>query len=174
MTTQTSPAHPDFPMLAPARDLAYSHSRSIALPIAITALEAWNLMMSDPLPLLGLAFKVRDAISSRFGVKKIGGFSGRRWETIKAGERLDFFLVEHAEPNLLVLTERDRHLDVMICIHTAPRLLTISVSVVTHNRFGRLYMLPVAPAHALIVRNMLARLVRRLNEGKSGAAAHEK
>lgn len=171
MTARSGPVHAEpstrkIPMLAPARELAYAHTRSIALPCAITALEAWNLMMSEPQPLMGMAFWLRDAISARFGVKKIGGFSGQKHATIKAGDRLDFFLVEHAEPDLLVLTERDRHLDVMICIHTTANRLTISASVVTHNGFGRLYMLPVGPAHRLIVWNMLRRLARKLSESR--------
>lgn len=111
-----------------------------------------------------LAFRARDAVSAVFGVKRIGGFSGKRREAVQAGDRLDFFLVEHSAPDMLVLTERDRHLDVMICISTADRLLTVTASVVTHNTFGRLYMLPVGPAHKLIVANDLRRLKRRLKE----------
>jgi len=38
--------------------------------------------------------------------------------------------------------------------------LSITTSVKTHNAFGRLYMLPVAPAHGVIVRSMLARVGR--------------
>ncbi|MHC2087965.1 DUF2867 domain-containing protein [Methylobacterium sp. CM6244] len=59
---------------------------------------------------MSLAFRLRDSIAARFGVKAIGGFSGERRIQAHAGETLDFFLVEHSAPDMLVLTVRDRHL----------------------------------------------------------------
>lgn len=122
-------------------------------------------MTAEPGLLIRLAFRTRDAISSLFGVKRIGGFSGARRETVNAGEQLDFFLVEHSAPDMLILTERDRHLDVMICLSITDCVFTITSSVVTHNVFGRIYMLPVGLAHKLIVNSDLRRLKRKL-EGK--------
>lgn len=148
--------------LRPLPELDYHDSRSVLLPVQITALQAWNLMTAEQGPLMRLAFRTRDAISSLFGVKRIGGFSGTRREVVQAGDYLDFFLVEHSAPEVLVLTERDRHLDVMTCVSLADRVLTITSSVVTHNTFGRLYMLPVGPAHKLIVNSYLKRLQRKL------------
>ncbi len=148
--------------LRPLPELDYHDSRSIVLPKAITPLEAWNLMTADPQPLMQLAFRARDAVSSLFGVKRIGGFSGTWRDEVRPGDRLDFFRVEQVAADRLVLTERDRHLDVMICVSTAERLLTITASVVTHNLFGRLYMLVVGPAHKLIVSGDLKRLKRRM------------
>lgn len=81
------------------------------------------------------------------------------------GDYLDFFLVEHSAPDMLVLTERDRHLDVMICLSIVDRVLTITSSVVTHNLFGRIYMLPVGPVHKLIINSDMKRLRRKLEEG---------
>ena len=143
-------------------ELDYHDSRSVRLPVDITALEAWNLMTAEQGLAMRLAFRVRDGISSLFGVKRIGGFSGTRREEVQAGDYLDFFRVEHCAPEVLVLTERDRHLDVMTCVSMADRVLTITSSVVTHNTFGRLYMLPVGPAHKLIVNRYLKRLQRKL------------
>lgn len=151
-------------LLAPLPLLDYHDSQSIALPRPMSALEAWNLVMAEPLPGLKLAFRLRDAIASRFGVRRIGGLSGRRATAVQPGDRLDFFLVERAEPETLVLTERDRHLDVMTCVTTTGGRLTITASVITHNRFGRAYMVPVGPAHRLIVWLMLTRLRRRLDQ----------
>mgnify|MGYP003491272778 CR=1 FL=1 len=119
-------------------------------------------MTAEPGLLIRLAFRTRDAISSLFGVKRIGGFSGARRETVNAGEQLDFFLVEHSAPDMLILTERDRHLDVMICLSITDCVFTITSSVVTHNVFGRIYMLPVGLAHKLIVNSDLRRLKRKL------------
>ena len=148
--------------LRPLHELDYHDSRSVLLPVQITALQAWNLMTAGQGPLMRLAFRTRDAISALFGVKRIGGFSGTRREVVQAGDYLDFFLVEYSAPEVLVLTERDRHLDVMTCVSMADRVLTITSSVVTHNTFGRLYMLPVGPAHKLIVNSYLKRLQRKL------------
>ncbi|PAA23441.1 MULTISPECIES: DUF2867 domain-containing protein [Pseudomonas] len=148
--------------LRPLPELDYHDSRSVLLPVQITALQAWNLMTAGQGPLMRLAFRTRDGISSLFGVKRIGGFSGTRREAVQAGDYLDFFLVEHSAPEVLVLTERDRHLDVMTCVSMVDRVLTITSSVVTHNTFGRLYMLPVGPAHKLIVNSYLKRLKRKL------------
>lgn len=150
--------------LRPLPELDYYDSRSMLLPIPITPLEAWNLMTAEPGPLMRLAFRGRDAISSLFGVKRIGGFSGRRRETVCVGDRLDFFLVEYSAPDMLILTERDRHLDVMICLSTSNRQIAVTASVVTHNAFGRIYMLPVGLAHRLIVGNDLRRLKRELEK----------
>ncbi|WP_312808455.1 hypothetical protein [Agrobacterium cavarae] len=43
-------------------------------------------------------------------------------------------------------------------------MLTITSSIVTHNAFGRIYMLPVGPAHTLIINSDLRRLKRKLEE----------
>lgn len=118
--------------------------------------------MSDPQPLPKFAFKLRDTISSFFGVKRIGGFSGKPVSTISIGEYLDFFLVEYIDDECLVLTERDRHLDVMTCISTEGQTLSVTSSVCVHNLFGRAYMIPVGIAHRWIVRSMFKRL-RRTN-----------
>ncbi|WP_323042006.1 DUF2867 domain-containing protein [Gemmobacter sp.] len=150
----------DSHILADPPRLDFLDRQTLRLIRPMTALEAWNAVMARPLPLMALAFRLRDAVSARFGVRPIGGFSGARRQAVKVGERLDFFLVEHAAPQVLVLTERDRHLDVMTCITTSGGELAITSSVITHNRYGRIYMWPVAPAHRLIVRHMLRRMAQ--------------
>ena len=150
------------PLVADVARLAFLDRQSIPLAVPLSAIEACNLIKSQPVPGLGMAMRLRDAISSRFGVRRIGGFSSKQAELPQVGDRLDFFLVEQSLPDLLVLTERDRHLDVMTCISTANGCLAITTSVVTHNLFGRLYMIPVAPAHRMIVAWMLRRVAGRL------------
>lgn len=149
---------PNAELLAPRHQLNYFDAQSRALPRDMTALQAWNATMERPLPLMSLAFKIRDKISGLFGVKQIGGFTGQRVDTVQTGDHLDFFLVEDARPDRLLLTERDRHLDVLTCVAVHDRRLWIISSVVTHNLFGRAYMLPVAVAHRFIVRAMLNRM----------------
>ncbi|MBM9488491.1 DUF2867 domain-containing protein [Pseudomonas sp. ICBG1301] len=151
--------------LRPPPDLDYYDVRSTPLPREVTALEVWNIVTAGHGALMQLAFRIRDRISSLFGVRRIGGFSGRSREAVLEGDYLDFFLVEHSAPDMLVLTERDRHLDVMICLSIVDRVLTITSSVVTHNLFGRIYMLPVGPVHKLIINSDMKRLRRKIEEG---------
>ncbi|WP_246658417.1 DUF2867 domain-containing protein [Rhizobium sp. FKY42] len=148
--------------LKPISELDYYDHQSILLPFAITPLEAWNSATAGPRPILQLAFKIRDMISSGFGVQRIGGFSGSKVETVQVGDRLDFFLVEDVTLDRLILTARDRHLDVMICLLIKECILSVTASVVTHNAFGRVYMLPVGPVHRFIVKQDLERLTRVL------------
>lgn len=148
--------------VAPRDQLAYYDRQTLTLPHPMTPLEVWRQMMARPLPLIGLAFRIRDAIAARFGVKRIGGFTGAQVADVQAGDKLDFFLVERISPTALTLTERDRHLDVMISVTVNGTELAITASVVTHNGFGRAYMLPVAPAHGLIVWALMRRLKQDL------------
>lgn len=161
---------PDPDLVAPPEKLSFLDRQTLALPRPLTAAEAWSRMNARPLPGLALAFRLRDAISARFGVEPIGGLSGRPAGAPRPGDKLDFFLIERAEPGILTLSARDRHLDTITCITTSDTQLAITSSVVTKNRFGQLYMLPVAPAHRLIVKTLLKRLSREL-QAKTGQAA---
>ena len=169
------PAPQHFPnaarLLAPAQACAYLHFGHRVVAGKVTALEAWNAAMARPLPGIALAFRIRDAISARFGVAPIGGFSGARRDQVAAGDRLDFFLIEEVTPERLMLSARDRHLDVMTCITATPTQggptateVAITSSVVTHNLFGRAYMLPVGPAHRLIVWATLRRISQHFGD----------
>ncbi len=149
-------------LLAPREQLNFYDAQSVILPQEVTAPEAWRMIVSNPVPVMKLAFQIRDRISACFGVKPIKGFSGQWPSNLQTGDQLDFFLVEHISPDVLTLTARDKHLDVMTCITTDKTELTITSSVKTHNLFGRLYMLPVAIAHRLIVRSDLKRLKQNL------------
>jgi hypothetical protein len=148
-------------VLEPVAGLDYFDLQSITLPCAIRPLDAWNTIMADPQPLLRAAFRTRDFISGFFGVRKIVGFSGASVESAQVGDRLDFFLVEHVDDTVLVLTERDRHLDVMTCLSSDGNVITVTSSVRVHNWFGHAYMLPVGIAHKWIVRSMLKKLLRK-------------
>lgn len=150
-------------ILQPVPELNYFDTQSVQLGRKPSPLEAWNAAMDHPQPLLKLAFRVRDAISSVFGVKRIGGFSGEQKQAVKVGDHLDFFLVEYAGDDALVLTERDRHLDVMTCISVDGTAVSITSSVRVHNLFGHAYMIPVGIAHRWIVRSSLKRVKQKFN-----------
>lgn len=151
-------------VLAPPAELDFFDRQSVQLSSPITPLAAWGAITGRPSRLLKVAFRIRDGISAVFGVKKIGGFSSSSHSAaavaaaVAVGDKLDFFLVEYVAQDVLTLSERDKHLDVLTCISTAGNLLTITSSVIIHNTFGRIYMLPVAPAHKWIVRSNLRRI----------------
>lgn len=157
--SRSLPPDPPVPLrlVAPLTDLSFLDIQSMELPRPMTPLQAWRFVLGQPIPLFALAFRLRDAIAARFGVKRLGGFRGQPPESVQPGDRVEFFLVEESTPEVLVLTERDRHLDVMTAVSVQGQRLSVTSSVVTHNFFGRLYMLPVAPAHRLIVRYLFRR-----------------
>jgi hypothetical protein len=164
------PARPEPPagarLVAEPERLNYLHTASRRLNRDMTAFEAYCKTTTHSSVVLRLAFLVRDRISSLFGVQRIRGFEGARPRSAPAvGERLDFFTVEAIGKDQLVLTSRDTHLAVMISIDITSssadplaRWCHITASVETYNAFGKLYMLPVGPAHKLIVWKMLKSL----------------
>lgn len=159
-------------LIAPRAELDFFDVRSTETGRPVTVLEGWNLIRSEPSPLLGLAMRLRDVLSAPFGVQPISGRATRRRDSVRAGDKLDFFLVEHADDTDLVLTVRDSHLDVMIWLSARGSTYTVTSSVKTHNIVGRIYMLPVAPAHKLIVASDLKRL-RRLTAASSGFSGRQ-
>lgn len=152
-------------LVAPVERLDFLHCDAAQLAAPITALGVYHAMTSDIPAWLAAAFRLRDFISRRFNVADIRGFSARPPERAPVvGERLDFFTVEALSDSQLVLTSRDTHLAVMVCMdlqHTRPgtQHLSVTTSVQCFNAFGRLYMLPVGPAHGPIVRRMLRNAV---------------
>lgn len=145
-------------ILATKEHLNYFDVRGVPLPREMTAYEAWQHMLSRPLFGMKTAFWVRDRISELFGVQKIGGFSSQYRHAPTKGEKLDFFVVEDIDNERLILVQRDRHLDVMTAITTSGGIMAVTSSVLTHNLFGKLYMVPVGIAHRHIVNSLLRRV----------------
>jgi hypothetical protein len=145
-------------LVAAPQALTYLHVDRFVLPERVGAAEAFRIFTRHPPVWLRAAFKVRDALSRPFGVAPIMGFKDDARSEPRVGEKMDFFLVEAASPDQLVLTARDVHLDVMICVDVAPSGqgcdVAITASVVTHNAFGRVYMWVVGPAHRVITASM--------------------
>lgn len=73
----------------------------------------------------------------------------------RPGDRLGIFTVQLCTPDAIVLEDDDRHLRVQLALQWRGDLLEIATVVHTHNAFGRLYMLPVAPVHRWIVPYLL-------------------
>ncbi|HQY42870.1 MAG TPA: DUF2867 domain-containing protein [Paracoccaceae bacterium] len=146
------------PLVAPAERLHFLHVGETVLSRPLTALEVWDISTAQNLPFLPMAFRIRDAISGLFGVAPIRGLQATRPAHPKVGDRLAFFTVAEVRDDLLNLVVRDGHLDVMNAITTDGCRVQVTASVRVHNLFGHIYMLPVRPAHRLIVWAMLRRL----------------
>ncbi|WP_242875817.1 DUF2867 domain-containing protein [Stenotrophomonas maltophilia] len=74
-----------------------------------------------------------------------------------AGQRLGIFTLQSLDDDAIVLEDDDRHLRVQLALQWQGDVLEVVTVVHTHNAFGRLYMLPVAPVHRLIVPHLLQR-----------------
>ena len=135
--------------------------------------DAWSVEAGEPeLTALGQFLKaaaatphwvnrlmaMRNSVVARFGLKNLGSLPAvRSEESYQPGQRVGIFtLISNAE-NEVLLGDSDKHLDVTLSVHKSKpsqdSVVTITVTTVVHihNLLGRLYMLPVAPMHRLIV-----------------------
>lgn len=122
-------------------------------------------------------FTLRNKIVGVLGLKTDGENNDNESviRTLKCepGDRIGLFKVFEKNQNEVIIGEDDKHLDFRVSLYlrqsvTIPGVkdLTISTTVVFHNRLGRLYFVPVKPFHKLIVPTMLKGIVREL-EGKA-------
>ena len=112
------------------------------------------------------AMGARNRIVQLFGLKNLGALDNldvtRKPEAYKPGDRVGIFtLFENAFDEVL-LGDRDKHLNVVLSVYRRPlpggRDVEVTLTTVVHvkNLLGRLYMLPVAPAHRIIAPAVLA------------------
>ncbi|AOM39865.1 DUF2867 domain-containing protein [Xenorhabdus hominickii] len=132
----------------------------------VTALDVYNKMTQE-IPLwLRISFTIRDKISSLSDVKKIHGFSGNNLkETPRDGSYIDFFKIERISDDEMCLLSKDIHLTVLLSLNVFSNndnggdyIITVTASVITHNFFGKMYMIPVSLTHDIIVRSMLSKV----------------
>lgn len=105
-------------------------------------------------------FDWRNRMVRRLGLKVPEG--SRKPFTGTPGEQMGLFRVYAHTEQELVLGEDDRHLDFRVSLLTEPGFLTLSTTVRFHNFWGRLYFLPVAPFHRMVVPAMLRGMQRNL------------
>jgi hypothetical protein len=152
-------------LVTDADSLDFLHCDAVHVAAPLSVFQAYCAMTSEIPGWLAAAFRARDFISRWFNVVDIHGFSPRSPNQVPAvGELLDFFVVEALSDNQMVLTSRDAHLAVMVCMDLTPvresvLRLSVTTSVQHFNTFGRLYMVPVGPAHGPIVKRMLRNAV---------------
>ncbi|CDH01518.1 DUF2867 domain-containing protein [Xenorhabdus bovienii] len=152
--------------------LRYYSQQEIFIENKMTALDVYN-KMTKSIPLwLRMSFSIRDKISSLAGVQKIHGFSGENLnEKLRNGNNVDFFRVVRISDDEMCLLSKDIHLTVLISLnvfsddnHKVGCTSTVTASVITHNFFGKIYMIPVSLTHGSIVRGMLSKVGHVLND----------
>ncbi|WP_367380254.1 DUF2867 domain-containing protein [Stenotrophomonas cyclobalanopsidis] len=78
----------------------------------------------------------------------------------RPGQRLGIFTLQSLDEDAIVLEDNDRHLRVQLALQWQSDVLEVATVVHTHNAFGRVYMLPVAPVHRWIVPHLLKNQVQ--------------
>lgn len=129
----------------------------------LTAVEiATRALASTPAWVDGLV-QLRDRVVSLFGLEAVGRLrlaAGARSASEPAvGDAFSMFRVVFVDPAELVLGIDDTHLDVRLSflkrLTDSRASYVVSSWVRTHNVLGRVYMLPVAPVHRLLVSLMM-------------------
>ena len=128
---------------------------------ARSALQAYKDMASTVPAWFDGLMAVRNGGMRLLGMKDLGSLRAVQDATEPVpGQRLGIFTVQRCTREAIVLEDDDRHLHVQLALQWRGDALEIATVVHTHNAFGRLYMLPVAPAHRVIVPHLLRRQVR--------------
>ena len=145
--------------------------------------DAWSVEPADPTlcafgqflqaaqatpPWVNRLMSLRNRVVARLGLKDLGHLNGfdadKPVDRYKTGDRIGIFTLLEHQPDEVILGDTDKHLDVALSVHKRPNLetgrvmLTVSTVVHTHNLLGRLFMLPVAPVHKLIVPSVMRAL----------------
>lgn len=111
------------------------------------------------------AMKLRNSVVSLLGLKDLGGLSDVSSSKIaadyKPGDRVGIFILISSSQNEVLLGDSDKHLDVVVSVHrmqadkSGSEVVTVTTVVKVHNWLGRLYMVPVRPAHRVVARAMV-------------------
>jgi Protein of unknown function (DUF2867) len=108
---------------------------------------------------------VRNRVVGYMGLKNLGGLSqihpNKTSAEYVAGERVGIFTLISKTDDEVLLGDDDNHLKVVVSVHMGTRpngpepVITVTTVVHVKNWLGRLYMVPVAPAHRVIARAMV-------------------
>lgn len=143
----------------PAADFAHA-CQAPASRQGRSALQAYRDMVATVPGWFDGLMAMRNGGMRLLGMKDLGSLRAVRAVTDpQPGERLGIFTLQQCTQDAIVLEDDDRHLRVQLALQWRGDLLEVATLVHTHNAFGRLYMLPVAPVHRLIVPHLLRRQV---------------
>lgn len=108
---------------------------------------------------------LRNRIVALFGLKNLGGIAqidpNKNASDYQAGDHVGIFTLISDSANEVLLGDSDKHLRVVVSVHkqtdarSGDTLVTVTTVVHVHNWLGRLYMIPVTPAHRIIARSMV-------------------
>lgn len=111
------------------------------------------------------AMNLRNRVVALFGLKSLGGLSEvnsfKTSAEYKPGDRVGIFTLISQSRTEVLLGDSDKHLDVVVSVHrqqsaeSAQAVVTVTTVVKVHNWLGRLYMIPVRPAHRIIAKAMV-------------------
>jgi len=103
------------------------------------------------------SMNLRNKITSKIGLKDLGSFKQidplKKENDYVVGDRIGIFTLLQRTENELVIGDDDKHLNVTLSIHKNEKTQELTVTTIVHikNLLGRIYMLPVIPAHRKIV-----------------------
>lgn len=108
---------------------------------------------------------VRNRVVGYVGLKNLGGLSqinpDKASSKYVVGERVGIFTLISKTEDEVLFGDDDNHLKVVVSVHkcagASSKESVVTVTTVVHvkNWLGRLYMVPVAPAHRVIARAMV-------------------
>jgi Protein of unknown function (DUF2867) len=117
------------------------------------------------------AMGARNRVVQLFGLKHLGHLDDfnphRAPGSYMPGERVGIFTLFEQSFDEVLLGDKDKHLDVVLSVHRAlapdRASIQVSLSTIVHvkNLLGRVYMLPVTPAHRIIAPAVLGRIAAR-------------
>lgn len=126
-----------------------------------TALQAYRDMAATIPAWFDGLMALRNRGMALLGMKDLGSLRAVQAAAApRLGQRLGIFTLQSLDDDAIVLEDDDRHLRVQLALQWQGDLLDVATVVHTRNAFGRVYMLPVAPVHRLIVPYLLRRQVQ--------------
>lgn len=148
---------------------SFADSFSVTLPNRQqSAFEIYTALMKSTPQWVNRMMIWRNRIVAHLGLKNLGSMSELHADmdeaSCKPGDRIGIFTLVKLTPNEVLAEDCDKHLNVRLSFLQVPHgeHVTLHVTTVVHvkNWLGRVYMLPVAPMHKLIVPASLKALQR--------------
>lgn len=160
----TAPAGSEVELLLPGAHFRDAWAISAAEPGLHALGQFLRVAKLTPLWIERL-MSIRNRVVSALGLKNLGGLSQidatKHESEYVAGDRVGIFTLISRSANEVLLGDKDKHLNVVVSVHrkaeedTDAVVVTVTTVVHVNNCLGRLYMVPVAPAHRVIARAMV-------------------
>ncbi len=145
---------------AHAQTASFADAFSTLVPRSdLTATELFVAIGRQTPAWINSLMNLRNSVVRQLGLKDLGNLAAlpqTMAEPLQPGQRIGIFTFVRATPSELVVQDDDKHLTVQLALlkrnmDAAHDEITLCTVVRTHNALGRLYMLPVGPAHKRIV-----------------------